>query len=81
MPDIWGDPDSAEKFEASFFEDLSLRFGSSNFWIADVLRAELKLNGDMRAEALRAALEQRLEAGISDGFWWAESADPELDDE
>jgi hypothetical protein len=81
MPDIWGDPDSAEKFEASFFEDLSLRFDSSNFWIADVLRAELKLNGDMRAEALRAALEQRLEAGISDGFWWAESADPELDDE
>lgn len=83
MPDIWGDEDAAEKFETSFFEDLSMRFDTPRkSWIVSVLREELDhLTEEPGPEELRSALEERLKVGFSDSIWWGEQDEDELEDE
>jgi hypothetical protein len=78
MPDIWGDEDSAQKFEDSFFEDLALRFdtpGKSR--IVSVLQEELELTDAPGPEGLKAALVERLKQGFADSIWWGEESDDE----
>lgn len=82
MPDIWGDEESAQKFEDSFFEDLALRFDAPRkSWIVRVLQEELDLTNGSEPEQLRTALEERLKAGFSDAIWWGEEAEDEVEDE
>ena len=47
MPDIWSDPDGAQKFEASFFEDVAVRLDhpGRTSRIIEVPRDELGLFG------------------------------------
>jgi hypothetical protein len=82
MRDIWADEDAAAKFEASFFEDLSMRFDAPRkSWIVSVLRDELNLSEGTGPEQLRSALEDRLKAGFSDTRWWGEQEEVEIDEE
>lgn len=70
MPDIWSDEEAAQKFEASFFEDLAFRFDvPGKSWIVSVLKEELVLTGTPGPEKLRAALAKRLKEGLADTVW------------
>jgi hypothetical protein len=78
MPDIWGDEDSAQKFEDSFFEDLAMRFDTpGKSWIVSVLQEELELTDAPGPEGLKAALAERLKQGFADSIWWGEESDGE----
>ena len=80
MPDIWEDKTSADRFEASFFEDLALRFDSSGkSWVVSVLKDQLDLGSDSGPENIKVALEKRLKTGLRDTIW-SESED-ELESE
>ena len=80
MPDIWGDEDLAQKFEASFFEDLAMRFDAPRkSWIVGILREELNLTEGTGPEQLRSALERRLNDGFSESTWWGEQDGDEGD--
>jgi hypothetical protein len=78
MPDIWGDEDSAQKFEDSFFEDLAMRFDTpGKSWIVSVLQGELELTDVPGPEDLKAALAKRLKQGFADSIWRGEESDDE----
>ena len=84
MPDIWDDQELAEKFETSFFEDLSLRFEGSKSWVVRALRDNLELEGRISAEGIRSALKERLASRSTtwnDDCWRDEEDDDDDDDD
>lgn len=76
MPDIWGGIGAAARFERSFFDDLSWRLRyPKKYWVAGVLARELDLPSDIHSDAVKSALEERLERGFIDSVWWDTNAE------